>query len=298
MNIPPTGPIADSLILESELAKQYFDFLTEHDPLTDWKDIVPLSQPIITETTYDYDLDAVSYWASICPQLVGAAKYQNLFDEIAPRVGYRYAWSRVQMHCQLLTALERWYDDKELPTTIIEPGCFCSGLIHFLPTVWDATYFGIDISPVALDVCRSLERSDQLPGKRKLLRADFQVIGKTQLSEHMDGDFSDSLILIANVLGTIQSSWELFPSVDASAVTAWLVSHWVNQGATVVVCERNRNPAEHIQYIRKNGRWDSYVETTLLDDFDAIATSGMDSEAPLGSWEKKRTGISVYQRTQ
>jgi hypothetical protein len=296
MNIPPTGLMSESLMLDSDLAHQYFDFLTERDPLTKWEDIVPLAEPIATEKTYDYDLDAVRYWASICPQLVGAASSQGLYDAIAPLLGYRYAWSRVQMHCRLLTALERCYDGKALPTTIIEPGCFCSGLIHFLPTVWDTTYFGIDISPIALDVCRALERADQLAGKRMLLRADIQVVGEAQLREHMDGDFSDSLIVIANVLGGIQSSWSHFPSVDSSVITAWLVSYWVNLGATVIVCERNKNPKEHIHYLGDNGRWDAAVEMILLDDFDAIATTGMSRENPLGDWEKVRTGISIFRR--
>ena len=268
----------------------------EHDPLTHWEDIIPLAEPISTEKTYDYDLEAVRYWSSVCPHLVGAATSQSLYDAIAPVLGYRYAWSRVHMHCRLLTALEQWYDGKVLPTNIIEPGCFCSGLIHFLPTVWDATYCGIDISPIALDVFRALEKADQLAGKRVLMRADFQVVGETQLRPHIDGDLSNSLIIIANLLGGIQSNWKHFPSVDTSIITAWLVSYWVNEGATVVVCERNKNPEEHIQYIGEHGRWDADVKMTLLDEFIATATSGMSQEQPLGEWEEVRTGISIYQR--
>lgn len=292
----PKGLISDSLTLDSDLSRDYFDFLNGRDPLSHWEDIVPLTEPIHTGKTYDYDYDLVKDWSSICPQLVGVASSQRSFDAIAPFLGYRYAWSRIQMHCRLLTALEHLYGEQPMPTTVVEAGCFCSGLIHFLPTVVDATYFGIDISPVALDVCRALERADDLPGKRLLLRADFQVVGEGQLRPHMNGDFNNTLVVIANILGGIQSSWSHFPSVDTSAITAWLVSYWVNLGATVLVCERNKNPSDHVKYIGDHGQWETEVQMRLLDDFVAIATDGMCPENPLGEWEEARTGISVYTR--
>lgn len=81
-------------------------------------------------------------------------------------------------------------------------------------------------------------------------------------------------------------------------LTAWLVSYWTHLGATVVVCERNADPNQHHQFIRDNGRWDGQVKSQLLDDFMAIATTGMCPSSPIGDWEQVRTGISIYEPTE
>lgn len=299
MSFAPSGFIRDSLEIESDLASKYFAFLRKQDPIERWEDIAPLADAIPTKKNYEYDVTAVEHWASICPQLLGVASAQSDFDAAAPLLGYRYAWSRVQMHCRILNAIERWYRSEPLPKNIIEPGCFCSGLVHFLPTIHSGTYFGIDISPISLDVCRELEKRDGLQGNRVLLRADFQVINAQALQPHSKGgDVGKALVLISNILGSIQHSWDYFPAVRPTILTAWLVSYWTNLGATVVVCERNADPEKHLQFIQENGRWEGQVTSELLDDFMAIATTGICPSAPVGEWERVRTGISIYQPTK
>ena len=287
-----SAPIKDQLPFESKLATDYYDFLMRVDPMQLWGDVQPHKLPIETENSVAYDSDQVAKLAPVFPGLTSELAEADEWGKIASALGFRYAWTRVHMHMKALTHMQQFLDGKH---AIIEPGIGAGGIIHFLPSLFDLTYYGIDCSPVALDVCRKLEQSNSLSGRRALYRANYYAFHVDNLSR-LGIDPSRTIVFLSNFLSNGNSIWHTFPCIDPFIVAAWLVSYWVNAGATVLICERCDDTAEFVQFLVNNGRWDSGAQANVLDEFDTYSTYGSNSSNPVGEWRKSKCVVASFKR--
>ena len=189
-----------------------------------------------------------------------------------------------------LTQMEHLLRDT---TAIVEPGVGGGGIIHFLPTQRNLTYYGIDCSPQALDVCRYLEQSNGLAGDRKLSKANFYAFHESHLLQ-FDIQPSRTLIFFSNFLNNGSSIWNSFPCIEPMVVAAWLVSYWVNLGATVLMCERCDDGESFVRFIVESGRWNKDSQANLLDEFETYSTYESNVENPVGEWRKSKCVIASF----
>lgn len=289
--------IEETLQFRSLLSEGYHDFLKKYDPITRWDEIVPLAFPVSIEKKYEINREFIEEYAALCPSLVSMA---NSFGEnLAPLLGLRYAWSRIGIHCQILDGLSTVVEEIGEPRVIIEPGSFCSGLIHFLPTVYDVNYIGIDISPTALDVCRKIEQDLELPGQRYLLKADCLAVGVPTLKQTIGPEkiqIEDTIVIICNLLTNIEQTWDKIPAIDGRQISAGLVSYWVNEGATVLICERTDVPADYLKQIVDFGTWTKPASAKMLNEFTSFSTREMSRENPIGDWYESRGCLAMIRQ--
>lgn len=283
--------IEPQLAIESPLASAYHHFLMKLDPMVRWSDIQPLPSRIQTQTKFVFDEQLVATVSPIFPSVLTELTEATLWGAMAAALGLRYAWTRLHMHIHVLNQLEHLLPGKQ---AIIEPGIGAGGLIHFLPTQCDLTYYGIDCSPQALDVCRHLEQAHELKGQRKLSRANFYALHADHLVQ-FEIDPRRTIVFFSNFLNNSNSIWRAFPCVEPAIVAAWLVSYWVNAGATVLVCERCDDPERFVRYLVENGQWAKDAKANLLDEFETYSTYESSIEKPVGQWRASQCVIASFQ---
>lgn len=294
----PIGTITQLEILRSGLQLEYLRFLQNIDNIEGWEDIIPLSQPLVVDKEYEpVEEDILVKLQNLAPQLREAYGSMQFGNHLASQLGIRYAYSRLDIHAHLLCALERFMptcvDDI---TSIVEVGCFNGGLLHFLaehyaplPTI------GVDLSPVALDISSDLSDAIGTNPKTLWLESNFSLFSREVLPEELQELFQSPLIILSNVLGDIGQDLSLSPAVDNFHAQAGLVSYWVNQGAIVLVVQRNDSIEEYFQILVKNGRWNGAECRALkMDIFRCWATENMSPDNPLGDWVNCNAGVFLF----
>lgn len=287
-----SAPIEGQLSFESQLGADYYQFLMSVDPMHCWGDIQRLETPVETQSKFEYDEEQIAKLATVFPGLPSELAEAEVWGDIASALGFRYAWTRVHMHMKALTQMEQYLQGKD---AIFEPGIGAGGIIHFLPTKYDIPYYGIDCSPKALDVCRKLEQTHYLKGKRSLFRANYYAFHADHLPK-LGIDPRRTLVYFSNFLSNGNSIWHTFPCIEPSVVAAWLVSYWVNHGATVIVCERCDDGSSFVRFLMENGRWDPGAHVNLLDEFETYSTYESSSSNPIGEWRKSNCVVASFQR--
>ena len=284
----PKTKISDSLHGHGQLGRAYHDFLQSMQPVKKWGDVGTLAEPIPPKAEYPVDWELIRRWAASCPSLAGLMVSVQDFDLIAPRLGWNYAWTRFPQHLYLLNAIEEMVVMEAFkPTIIIEPGCFTGGLLHYLANYWGTVpCVGFDISPVALDVCSHY--SDRLGGANSplWLEADFSQVRPedlpSQLGEHIDG----GLVILSNVFESLGKSFTRYPYLDQWASKSRLISYWVNNGASVLLCERHTDPDHLMDTIVRRAEWlQPNCKASVRCRFTVPTTVNMIPENPLGDWE-------------
>lgn len=260
------------------------------DPMRRWADIQTLVSPIETKSTFQLDDEQIAKVTPLFPGLASELAEAEAWGTIASALGFRYAWTRIHMHVKALAHTERILAGKNV---VIEPGIGAGGLIHFLPIQHDLTYFGIDCSPQALDVCRKLEQTYELAGRRRFFRANFYAFHANHLTQ-LNIDPQKTVVLFSNFLSNGNSIWHTFPCVEPFIVAAWLVSYWVNAGATVLICERCDDGDSFVRSLVDNGRWSQAAQANVLDEFETYSTYESSIANPVGLWRKSKCVIASF----
>lgn len=298
----PPGSIASFMEGRSPLAREYHAFLQSLDPLYHWREIRPLQNPLRSEKTYS-DLAARTETVSkVYPALVPAFEDIEKWGHMAQALGFRYAWSRLQLHSMLLDVLNDMVRRKP-PRLVIEPGCFCGGLAHFLPAAWGCTYWGSDVSPVALDVLRKLEKDHALGGRRLLTRMNFLEATVQEADQFLEQQrappVKGALLVFSNMASGLHDYFRVFPCLNQDG--SWLaislfLSYWANAGATVVLCGGHPNPEAIATTVSRHGFWQRPVSVSLKADFPIFLTADMAPNNPLGDWEEHRGYVIAIER--
>ncbi len=283
----PTGKIIESLNGHGFLAGDYYAFLQAIQPAETWDDVGVLPDPIPPKAEYPIDWTLVSRWAASCPPLAGVMSSVQDFDFMGPRLGWNYAWTRFAQHLHLLDVIEDLFDGGgNKPTLVIEPGCFTGGLLHFLADRWqDVPCVGFDVSPVSLDVCSHY--CDRLEQKNRphWMEADFSQIQPAHLPNKLGNRVSGGLVILSNVIESLGKSFERYPYLEIWTPRSLLVSYWVNQGATVLLCERHAEPSVLAKSIVERAEWEKPGCTyEVMRTFDEPITANMVPDNPLGDW--------------
>ena len=285
----PPGPISEAMRGRSQLARDYWGFLNSVDPMKRWKDISPLPEPIATDKTYPDLLQKERVLREYFPSLLYQVEIARDFGEMARHLGFRYAWTRLIMHATILDVLSKYCSETK-PPLIVEPGCFCSGLIHFLPTAWGIDYMGFDLSPVALDVCRSLATKHGIGDRVSLHSGNFLQLTTDQFAGMTNHPIDSTMILLSNFSSSIKSDWLMYPCLSAGngwVAYATLVAYWVKAGATVVLCERHDDPKWVQEAMVHFG---SPITPNL--QCDLVAKFGTPAN-PIGDWEQAQSFVAI-----
>ena len=293
------GPIDQTPILEQGLPKEYLAFLREHDPIENWEDVVPLDKPLKTkEVEYPIPWDEVTKLQNLAPSLGQACNSVEFGNKLAPMLGLRYAYLRLGLHAHLLNALENLipiaYDKL---TGIVEVGCFNGGLLHFIAEQYSPIQtVGLDFSPVALDLASDFSDKLETDPKTMWLETNFSLLSSDVLEGDVKDAFSSPLIILSNMIADIGRQLSLSPAVDTFHAQAGLVSHWVNQGALVLVSERNDSPENYLQVLIDKARWEGDDCVAMpIEVFEAWSTESMNSETnPIGEWQNTKVGIFLF----
>lgn len=297
----PTGPIDQSLAGHGAMAHAYHKFLRGVLPIDRWEEIGELPVPLPATEEYPVDWDQVHRWAAVCPSLAGVKQTCALFDTIALRLGWHYAWSRFAQHVHLLDVIEKIYGPgKPAPTLVLEPGCFTGGLMHFLAECWpEARCAGLDLSPVSLDVCGHY--TDQLDQKNRpfWLEVDFAQVMPQELPYNLGDSVKGGLVIISNMLSEVTGVLNRYPYLDGVNVEARLVAYWVSQGCTVLVAERHEDPMGFFQTMVNSRVWGATrVHASIMSMFEAFSTEKMCPRFPLGHWFKRQCHIFCFRPSQ
>jgi hypothetical protein len=296
----PPHAIEESMRGRSQLARDYWGFLSSVDPIKRWQDITVLKEPIATSKSYPDLLEKErilrDYYPSLLHQVVSARDW----GEMAQHLGFRYAWTRLLMHAAILDVLSDRYPVNK-PSLVVEPGCFCSGLIHYLPTAWGVDYTGFDLSPVALDVCRALATKHGISDRVRLHSGNFLQLSTGQFAETTNHSLDSTLILLTNFFSSIHNDWLMYPCLCAGngwIAYATLVAYWADAGATVVLCERHEDP-EWIQEAMTH--FGTAITTNLHYDlaatFETSVTTNMTPANPIGDWETAKSFVAIVRKT-
>jgi len=283
----PTGNIRESVAGHGILASADYDFLHSVLPVETWDEVGELASPVPPKAEYPVDWTLVSRWAASCPPLAGVMRDVQLFDALAPRVGWHYAWSRLPQHLFLLDVLEKLVDaNGHAPSMVLEPGCFTGGLLHFLAAQWkDTPCVGFDVSPVALDVCSHYSDTLAPANRPTWLEADFCQIHKKDLPEQVNERVTGGLVIISNAIESLGKSFERYHYLEKWIPRSRLISYWVNQGATGLLCERHPDPPVLAHSIVERAEWDRPACTCeVMRTFTAPTTENMGSDTHLGDW--------------
>jgi hypothetical protein len=218
------------------------------------------------------------------------------YGEMARHLGFRYAWSRLFMHSRVLDAMEGMLASRK-PHMVVEAGCFCSGLIHYLPAKWNLRYTGFDVSPVALDVCRVLATEHGVGDRVSLFAGNFLQLRHEQLEAMTKQPLAGSVVLLCNFFSAVGSDWNLFPCLsigDYWLAYSALVTYWASAGAIVVMCERNNAPAGIAESVRHFSMpIVDDLQCEVVSEFQTFVTRGMSVENPLGEWVKEQACVVV-----
>ena len=178
---PPRLPIEASMRGRSQLALDYWGFLSSVDPIERWEDITALKEPVATNKNYPDLLEKERILRDYYPSLLHQVITARDWGEMARHLGFRYAWTRLLMHAAILDVISDYCSDTS-PSLIVEPGCFCSGLIHYAPEALSVEYMGFDLSPVALDVCRALATKHGIGDRVRLHSGNFLQLTTEQFA--------------------------------------------------------------------------------------------------------------------
>jgi hypothetical protein len=287
----PTGKISDHLEEHGQLARDYFTFLQSMQPAESWGDVRLLAEPIPPKAEYPIDWKLVSRWAASCPSLAGVMATVQDYDLMAPILGWNYAWTRFPQHLHLLEAIEDMVITEAFkPTIVLEPGCFTGGLLHFLAAHWsNVPCVGLDVSPVALDVCSHY--SDRLPqiNRPVWLEADFTQIQPAHLPDKLGERVPGGLVILSNVIEGLGKSFERYPYLEQWTPRSLLFSYRVNQGATVLLSERHADPQLLRDSILERANWEQLGCTAqVMKSFTVPITHEMVPDNPLGDWQEEQ----------
>jgi hypothetical protein len=230
------------------------------------------------------------YFPSLVHTVAGAKNY----DAMALRLGFRYAWSRLDMHAHVLDAMEAFFG-ADRPDLVFEPGCFCSGLAHFLPERWGIRYAGLDMSPASMDVCRTLAKSNGIGERLDLFSGNFLQLTTEQFEQMVPVPLDRTVVLLSNFFSGAEKDWRFFPCLGQDGgwyPYAALVSYWVSAGATVLLAERQVDPAWSSEVITLLGNgFVPGIQCRILSRFTSDITSNMTPENPLGEWERGSASV-------
>ena len=286
LTMRPTGRIIDCIEGQGFLAAEYFRFLQAMQPAEFWDDVGTLPEPIPPKAEYPIDWKLISRWAASCPPLAGVMESVRDYDAMAPHLGWNYAWSRFAQHVHLLSAIEELYDYKnKRPTLVLEPGCFTGGLLHFLAEHWEnVPCVGFDVSPVSLDVCSHYCDRLEQANRPLWLEADFCQIKPKDILNKLGDRLDGGLVILSNVIESLGKSFERYPYLDTWTPRSLLISYWVNQGATVLLCERQDDPPMLARSIVELAAWKPNCTCEVMRTFKSTLTNNMTPENPLGDW--------------
>jgi hypothetical protein len=211
------------------------------------------------------------------------------FDRMASQLGWNYAWTRFPQQLHLLDAIEEMASfDGFKPTIVLEPGCFTGGLLHYLAALWnDVPCVGFDVSPVSLDV--SIHYSDKMQHQNPpvWLRANFTQIRPMHLPDNLGERIHGGLVLLCNVIEQLGKSFQCYEYIDAWTAKSRLISYWVNQGATVLLCERHPDPQHLRDTIMQEAEWRRpNCRAAILKVYKVPTTDNMVPRNPLGDWHE------------
>jgi hypothetical protein len=114
---PPEGRIVDYPPLSDGLPAAYLSFLHRHDAIGRWDHAIPLDEPLETkDMDYPIPWDHVSRLVHYAPNLSESCKEVEWGNKLAPFAGLRYAYTRLQQHAHVLSALEDF-----LPSLALAP---------------------------------------------------------------------------------------------------------------------------------------------------------------------------------
>jgi hypothetical protein len=295
---PPHGRIADFAPLKGGLPAAYLQFLKDNENVEKWENVIPLEEPIETKgVACPMPWDTISKLAHYAANLPGACKEVEWGNELAPFAGLRYAYTRLQQHAHLLSALENLLPTLAIaPTGIVEIGCFTGGLIHFLAREMPSIQMvGFDISPIALDVAAMLAERLTPDHRPRFLSADFALVRPEFIPEEAKKAFERPVILLTNVLHAIGQQLSFSPAVSQAHAEAGLISYWVNNGALVIVCERGNDPERSVQEWIDQGRWESdSCRVEILSDFQCWTTRNMNPDSRLGEWFHSDASVAMF----
>lgn len=289
-----SGPTVSAVQACSTLARDYHAFLQSVDPLERWEDLRPLPEPLDTGKDYPALLEREQVLKDFYPSLLHHATAARRFGEMARRLGFRYAWTRFFMNSVMLEVFEKFLSTKK-PSLIIEPGCFCTGLMHYLPEKWGVRYLGIDVSPAALDVGRILANQTGRGKNLNLISGNFLQLTTTQTEEVVGQPLSGTVVLLSNFFSSVEHDWQIFPCLlegDCWPAYSALIAYWVNAGAIVLMNERHDAPQEIVESIE---HFASPVvprlRCDLVTEYDTYITTNMTVENPLGDWGQSKAGV-------
>lgn len=270
-----------------QLAQAYHAFLQSIQPVDSWSNVGTLSEPIPPRADYPIDWSLVQRWTAACPALASVMEQVHDFDLIASALGWNYAWTRLPHHLYLLDAIEQMAIDTSFrPSIVLEPGCFTGGLLHYLANHWrDVPCVGVDVSPVALDVCSYYSDALTDTNRPLWLEADFSQFRPSDLPDALGACTDGGLVIFSNVIESLASSFARFPYLDQWSAKARLISYWVNQGAVVLLAERHSDPNTLMHTIVNSADWQQPGCTAaILREFTAPITTHMTPDKPLGEW--------------
>lgn len=284
--MPPTGKIIDWIVGHGHLARAYHDFLQSMQPAATWNDVCTLQEPIPPKAEYPIDWRLVSRWAASCPSLAGVMASVQDYDAMAPELGWNYAWTRFPQHLHLLDAIEEIFDEAgRKPSIVLEPGCFTGGLLHYLAEHWQVPCIGFDVSPVALDVCSHYSDQCVLKNRPLWLEADFSQIQPGNLPEKLGANVAGGLVILSNVIECLGKTFARYPYLETWTPRSLLISYWVNQGATVLLCERHPDPPVLRDSIMQRAEWEKPGCTAqVMAEFTVPITHEMVPDNPIGQW--------------
>lgn len=297
----PSGNLIDALKGHGSLALGYYDFLQSAQPAKSWDDIKQLTEPLPKRRDYSIDWNIVARFASSCPPLVGVLSSLETYNEIAPLLGFNYAWTRLPQHLHLLDAIEIIYDKKgNKPSIALEPGCFTGGLLHYLAKHWEKTCcIGFDLSPVALDVFRHYSDNLNQENSPLLFQADFCQVSPNFIFSHTSKQISGGIVIMCNMIDSLASSLRSYPYIDELIAKSRLISYWVNQGTTVLLCERHMEPQTLADCIVDSGQWDDASCTCeVMAAFTVPTTSSITPDNPVGTWTEDHCCIIKFSKVQ
>jgi len=289
-----SGPTASAVQACSKLARDYHAFLQSVDPLERWEDLRPLPEPIDTGKDYPALLEREQVLRDFYPSLLHHATAAQQYGVMAQRLGFRYAWTRFFMNTVMLEVFEKFLSAKK-PSLIIEPGCFCTGLMHYLPEKWGVRYLGIDVSPAALDVGRLLANQTGRGKQLELISGNFLQLSSTQCEQIVSQPLAGAVVLLSNFFSSVKHDWLMFPCLlEAECWPAYcaLIAYWVNAGAIVLMNERHDAPQEIVETIQHfGGPIARDLRCDLVTEYETYITTNMTPDNPLGEWRQSNACV-------
>lgn len=286
---PPRGSITKTMKGHCQLARDYHAFLSRVDPIERWEEIAALREPLQTGRAHPDQMLKEKALRDYFPTLLHTVQKAHEYDAMAVRLGFRYAWSRLDMHAHLLDAMEVFFA-KDRPDLVFEPGCFCSGPALFLPEYWGIKYAGLDMSPTAMDVCRMLANDNSVGQSLGLFSGNFLQLTTDQFQQMVPVPLDRTAVLLSNFISGTGRDWAIYPCLAQEA--CWLpytslIAYWISAGATVLLAERRGDPEWISKKIELWGReFVPNVQCRTLARFSTDITTNMTPTNPIGEWER------------